>query len=156
MYTNEVCSDPIRGRSGCFYDMMQVFGILFVYIVTASFSLYWASNLCMLIPTIFLCTFYWMPESPLCLVKQRRQLEAIDSIRSSLSYLCGTEEVWFYKLIKSEIFFSRWFHGEDCDVEKQLARINMALLEGKENELYYNDEPSYYWTSTLQFFRGLR
>lgn len=81
MYSNEVCSDVIRGRSGAFYDMMQVFGILFVYSVSAVTTLYWSSVVCLTIPVIFLCVFYWMPESPLFLVKSGRQTEAIESIR---------------------------------------------------------------------------
>ncbi len=81
MYSNEVCSDLIRGRSGAFYDMMQVLGILYVYIMTATNNLYWASILCMLVPMVFLCAFYWMPESPLYLIKHGHKAEAVKCIR---------------------------------------------------------------------------
>lgn len=81
MYNNEICCDVIRGRSGVFYDMMQVFGILYVYSVNAITTLFWGTMFCILLPIIFLVTFCWMPESPLYLISHGRRKEAIEVIR---------------------------------------------------------------------------
>lgn len=87
MYSNEICCDVIRGRSGVFYDMMQVFGISFVYSVSAVTTLFWSSVICLCIPVVFLCIFYWMPESPLHSIKTGNKAEAIESIRYLLSVI---------------------------------------------------------------------
>lgn len=81
MYTNEICCDVIRGRSGVLYDMMQVLGILFVYSASAVTTLYWTSIICMTVPICFLGVFYWMPESPLFLIKSGKQAEAVEALR---------------------------------------------------------------------------
>ncbi|XP_065212246.1 facilitated trehalose transporter Tret1-2 homolog [Planococcus citri] len=128
MYSNEICSDKIRGQSGSFYDLMQVFGILFVYSVSAITTLFWSSMICLMVPVCFVCVFYWMPESPLHLIKNGYKTEAIKSIR--------------------------WLHGEHCDVEKELTKIYLALLEGKECEVEDDEELSYL-VSIRKFYNSL-
>lgn len=71
-------------------------------------------------------------------------------------HLDGIKGGWFMSSSNLKFLCDRWFHGENCDIEKHLNRINLALLEGKENDLYYDDEPSHYWASIRQFFQSLR
>lgn len=159
MYSNEVCSDPIRGRSGSFYDMMQVFGILFVYVMTATNNLYWASIYCMCIPIIFLCLFYAMPESPLHLVRLGRRDEAIECIRYARKCQYGTNirsYLYFSRNLHENIFY-RWLHGEDCDIEKELTRRDLALLEGRcNNENKETHDSAYYVDVVRKFFNTIR
>lgn len=131
MYSNEICCDVIRGRSGVFYDMMQVFGILYVYSVNAVTTLFWGTMFCILIPVVFLLTFIWMPESPVYLISHGRTQEAVDCIR--------------------------WLHGEFCDVDKHVARIQLSLLEGKQCDFGEKlcNEPFYSSLSIRKFISRL-
>lgn len=108
IYNNEVCSDRVRGRIGIFYDLMQCVGIIWVYVFGAFASLYWCTLACLTIPIIFFVTFVWMPESPTYLYKENRKADAVRSIK--------------------------WLHGEECDVEHELTRIRLALLEGRDDQ----------------------
>ncbi len=56
----------------------------------------------------------------------------------------------------SQFFFFRWFHGEHCDLEEQLSRRYLALLEGKEDDLEESHDSSYYVGSVRRFFSTMR
>ncbi|XP_065212241.1 facilitated trehalose transporter Tret1-like [Planococcus citri] len=145
IYNNEICNDNIRGRVGIFYDLMQCVGLVWVYSFGAFSNLFWVTVMCLVVPVVFIFTFILMPESPLYLIRIGREEEAIKSIK--------------------------WLHGDDCNVDLELARINQALSEGKstdlDDSLKENTDPNTdidcengtfccpFWEIISNFYKGL-
>lgn len=132
IYNNEVCKDSIRGRIGIFYDLMQCFGVLYVYGFGAIFDLYWTTVLCLLVPVVFVVTFMWMPESPTYLIRNGHREDAIKAIK--------------------------WLHGANCNMDKELMRIHLALQEGQKNKGHKGATSESRWSlisSSKKFYNGL-
>lgn len=81
LYNNEIAEDRVRGNVGVYLDLLLCVGILWSYVVGAISSYYWLSFSCLMIPVVFLFTFYWMPESPVHLLAQGRAEDAEMSLR---------------------------------------------------------------------------
>lgn len=71
MYTGEIAQKDIRGTLGSFFQLMITIGILFVYGIGAGLNVFWMSVVCGIIPIVFGVIFFFMPESPTYLVRNR-------------------------------------------------------------------------------------
>lgn len=85
MYIGEISSDDCRGALGSFMQVGIVTGILFVYCVGPYVSFVAFQYICLVIPIVFMATFYFMPDSPHFYVSKGRKQDAI----KSLKYLRG-------------------------------------------------------------------
>ena len=112
-YTAEIAQKEIRGTLSCFMELLQVSGILFAFIVGAGTSVFWLSVIGGILPLIFGCIFYFMPESPTFLINE------------------GKDE-------KAVIAFKR-LRGEDYDPSEEVEELKADLLEESNNNLSFMD-----------------
>lgn len=87
LYSSEISQKEIRGALGSFTQMMISFGILFTAIISKYMKIVDFTIVLAVIPIIFAVTFYFMPESPIYLLKHHREQEA----RRSLERLRGNK-----------------------------------------------------------------
>jgi MFS family permease len=85
MYIGEISSDDCRGALGSFMQVGIVAGILYVYCIGPYVSFIAFQYICLIIPIVFVVTFYFMPESPAFYISKGRKSDAI----KSLKYLRG-------------------------------------------------------------------
>lgn len=76
-YSAEIAEKEIRGIVGTFFQVLINVGILFVYIVGAFVTVFWTNIICAIIPLAFGLIFFFMPESPVYLVAQKRNDDAV-------------------------------------------------------------------------------
>lgn len=80
-YSAEIAEKEIRGTIGSFFQLLLISGILFVYLIGSLMTVFWTNVICGIIPLLFGLTFMFMPESPVYLVIQKREVEAIKSYK---------------------------------------------------------------------------
>lgn len=85
MYIGEIASDDCRGALGSFMQLFIVTGILYVYVVGPYTSFVVLQYLCLIIPIVFIATFYFMPDTPAFYISKGRRADAI----KALKYLRG-------------------------------------------------------------------
>jgi MFS family permease len=102
-YAAEISEKEIRGTVGSFCVLLINAGILFVYIIGATMTVFWMNVVCMILPAVFGFIFFFMPESPVFLVAQNRDEEAIKA----------------YK----------WLRGEHYDPQDEMEELKRELEE---------------------------
>ena len=102
-YSSEIAEKEIRGIIGTFCVSMINVGILFVYIIGAFASVFWTSIACLIIPVIFGLVFFFMPESPVYLVAENRDEDAIKSFK--------------------------WLRGNNYNPQNEIAELKFEILE---------------------------
>lgn len=80
-YSAEIAEKAIRGSIGTFFELLVNAGILFVYLIGPLISVFWMNIVCAMWPLIFGVIFYFMPESPVYLIIENREDEAIASLK---------------------------------------------------------------------------
>lgn len=80
-YSAEISEKQIRGIVGTFFQLLVNVGILFVYVVGAFVSVFWTSIISAIIPLLFGVIFFLMPESPVYLIFEKREDEAVKSYK---------------------------------------------------------------------------
>lgn len=80
MYIGEISSDDCRGALGSFMQIGIVAGILYVYCIGPYVSFIAYQYLCLIIPILFVVTFYFMPDSPHFYISKGRKADAIKSL----------------------------------------------------------------------------
>ncbi|XP_022900739.1 facilitated trehalose transporter Tret1-like [Onthophagus taurus] len=107
MYIGEISQASIRGSLGSFFQMFICAGILSSYLLGAFLNWFWMSFVLASFPFIFAACFYFMPETPVYLVKQ--------------GLMGRAEEVLKY------------FRGEQYkNAERELLEINSYIKESQE------------------------
>lgn len=101
MYIGEIAESSIRGALGSFFQMFLCIGILFTYFLGALVAWKSLSMLLAVVPIAFLVFFYFMPETPIFLLKKNLTSEA----ESTLKY----------------------FRGQSYDVELELKQMQRDL-----------------------------
>lgn len=81
LYVSEIVEDDVRGRLGAFVVLLRSIGILLAYVMGACFSYKRFEEVAIAFPIAFLVFFYWMPESPVHLLRQGRDEEALEALR---------------------------------------------------------------------------
>lgn len=85
MYIGEISSDDCRGALGSFMQIGIVIGILYVYCIGPYVSFVAFQYICLIIPLLFIATFYFMPDSPHFYISKGRKADAM----KALMYLRG-------------------------------------------------------------------
>jgi MFS family permease len=113
-YSAEIAEKEIRGTIGSLFQLLMVTGVLFVYIVGPFMSVFWTNIVCALIPLIFGAVFFMMPESPVYLIIENREEEAIKS----------------YK----------WLRGSAYDPQQEIHELKQILAESENSNVSLKDE----------------
>jgi MFS family permease len=108
-YSAEIAEKEIRGVVGTFFQLLIITGILFSYIVGAFAPIFITSIVCGIVPLIFGAIFFFMPESPVYLIIEKRDSDAVKS----------------YK----------WLRGSAYDPQQEIDELKQDLLEGDNNKV---------------------
>jgi SP family facilitated glucose transporter-like MFS transporter 8 len=104
IYVGEISEDCIRGTLASYLAIFANAGVLFSYVV-GSYTLYHDfAIICLSIPVIFAATFFWMPETPVYLLRRG----ALKQAKGSLAWLRG---------------------GRGRDLEEELSKMSLSLKE---------------------------
>lgn len=101
MFVSEIAEISIRGALGAFFQLHLTVGILFVYLVGAFTHWITLSILCAIFPVLLIVSMFFVPESPVYLVKKERRNEAGVSLK--------------------------WFWGPNADTKSALQTIQSDL-----------------------------
>ncbi|KAJ4426148.1 hypothetical protein ANN_26957 [Periplaneta americana] len=80
MYVGEISEDSIRGALGTLRAALGLVAFIFMYAVGPVISIKYMATICVFMPIVFAIAYYWMPESPLYLMKNGRSQEAMKSL----------------------------------------------------------------------------
>lgn len=70
MFISEIAETSLRGALGAFFQLFLTVGILFVYVVGALVDWVTLSWACTIFPILLIVTVFFIPDSPIFLVKQ--------------------------------------------------------------------------------------
>ncbi|XP_068085312.1 facilitated trehalose transporter Tret1-like [Anabrus simplex] len=101
LYVVEIADTNIRGMLGSLYILHYNGAIAFAYILGAFISYHNMLYVGVSFPLIFLCLFFWLPETPKYLLRNGRLEEATKSLR--------------------------WFRGDDHDVKGEIESIMESM-----------------------------
>ncbi|CAG2057600.1 unnamed protein product [Timema podura] len=76
LYVSEMADDNIRGTLGTYMMLFTNAGVVFSYLVGFYSSYLIFSCVCLIMPVAFLVGFFFLPESPVYLLKQGKYYEA--------------------------------------------------------------------------------
>lgn len=107
-YSAEIAEKEIRGFVGTFFQLLIITGILFAYVIGAYLTVFVASIIGGIIPLVFGAIFIIMPESPVYLVIEKREEDALKS----------------YK----------WLRGSSYDPQGEVDELKAELLESEKNQ----------------------
>lgn len=93
---------------GTFFQLLIIFGILFAYIVGSFSSVFSTNIICGLVPLVFGAIFLCMPESPVFLMNDKREEEAIKSLK--------------------------WLRGSSYDPKSEIEDLKKDLTESEASE----------------------
>ncbi|XP_018333075.1 facilitated trehalose transporter Tret1-2 homolog isoform X2 [Agrilus planipennis] len=94
MYIGEIAEPSIRGTLGTFFQLFMCLGILATYVIGAFINWVGLSAILAMAPIIFASSLWFMPETPIFLVKIRD----LKGAEESLKYLRGA-----YANVRSEL-----------------------------------------------------
>ncbi|KAK7869839.1 hypothetical protein R5R35_008056 [Gryllus longicercus] len=81
LYVAETVEDAIRGRLGAFVTLMRNVGILLTYLLGTFLTYKQFEYVSIIPPVLFVVSWYWMPESPMFLLRQNKVAEAEKALR---------------------------------------------------------------------------
>ncbi|KAB0794305.1 hypothetical protein PPYR_11144 [Photinus pyralis] len=81
MYIGEIAEVSVRGRLGSFFQMCLCFGIFLTYLVGALLPWVGLSWVLLAIPILFAIAMYFLPDTPVYLIKCGRVTDADKSLR---------------------------------------------------------------------------
>ncbi|PSN52620.1 Facilitated trehalose transporter Tret1 [Blattella germanica] len=106
IYISEMAEDSIRGALGSLLLMTLNSAILFGYVIGAFESYFAYAYIAIVFPLVYLCLFFWLPETPMYLINANETVKAKQSLR--------------------------WFRGGDEDVvQEEFAKMTYLLKERK-------------------------
>lgn len=108
-YSAEIAEKEVRGTIASFVQLLNITGILFVYLIGPYMSVFWTNIVCGIIPLVFALIFFFMPESPVYLVIENREEEAIKS----------------YK----------WLRGSAYNPHTEIEELKKQLLDDKKHQI---------------------
>jgi SP family facilitated glucose transporter-like MFS transporter 8 len=107
IYVGEISEDCIRGTLASYLAVFSNTGVLFSYVI-GSYTLYHDfAIICLSVPVVFAVTFFWMPETPVYLMRKGEVKQA----KRSLKWLRG---------------------GKGKHLEEELCKMSLALKELQE------------------------
>ncbi|KOC68302.1 Facilitated trehalose transporter Tret1 [Habropoda laboriosa] len=102
-YISEIAEVSTRGTLGALFQLFLTLGIFLAFVLGSVLNYTTFAIVCAGIIVAFLATFYWMPESPVWLVTQRRKQDATVALAA--------------------------FRGQDYDPNQELNEMQRALDE---------------------------
>lgn len=108
-YSAEIAEKEIRGVVGTFFQVLIITGILFTYIVGAFVDVFALNVICATVPLIFGAIFCFMPESPVYLVIEKRDEDAIRSFK--------------------------WLRGSSYDPQGEIDALKAELAESESRQV---------------------
>ncbi|CAH1713038.1 unnamed protein product [Aphis gossypii] len=81
-YTSEIANKEIRGTLGTYFQLQVFSGILFTYVLGSYLDLFGLSIACAIVPVVYLCLMFLVPESPIFYLSKGNIAQA----RLSLKY----------------------------------------------------------------------
>ncbi|CRL00581.1 CLUMA_CG013841, isoform A [Clunio marinus] len=81
MYIGEISSTDCRGSLGSLMQIGIVVGILYVYSIGPYVGYIAFQFFCLIIPIVFVVTFYFMPDSPHFYISKGRKEDALNSLK---------------------------------------------------------------------------
>lgn len=112
-YSSEISEKEIRGVVGTFFQVLINGGILFVYVIGAFLNVFWMSVICGIVPLVFGLIFFFMPESPVYLVTEKRQDDAVQA----------------YK----------WLRGKNYDPQVEIEELVKEVEENEANKVSFKE-----------------
>ncbi|XP_047120537.1 facilitated trehalose transporter Tret1-2 homolog [Schistocerca piceifrons] len=103
-YISEAAQEHVRGSLGTFFALMFNAGVLVAYIVGAVAPYRIVCAGAVVLPALYLCSFFFLPESPQYLLSKGRSEEAAESLR--------------------------WFRAAGHDVDAELKALQSTLSSG--------------------------
>ena len=88
MYIGEISTDDSRGALGSFMQLFIVVGILYVNCVGPYNTYVMTQWICLIVPVVFLVTFWFMPESPYYYIGKGNR----EAATKSLAFLRGKSQ----------------------------------------------------------------
>ncbi|XP_067009742.1 facilitated trehalose transporter Tret1 [Anabrus simplex] len=101
MYVRDIAEDNIRGSLSSQIVLFGNLGLLVAYTLGTVFSYELVSIISVPIPCIFLAVFYFLPETPIYLLRKEKQAEVEKSLR--------------------------WLRGKDADMDQELEKVKGVL-----------------------------
>ncbi|XP_053972758.1 facilitated trehalose transporter Tret1-2 homolog [Hylaeus volcanicus] len=80
-YISEISEVSTRGTLGALFQLFLTVGIFVTFVLGSVLTYSALAIFCALIIVAFLATFYWMPESPVWLVGEKRKQDAIAAMK---------------------------------------------------------------------------
>ncbi|KAJ4426138.1 facilitated trehalose transporter Tret1-like [Periplaneta americana] len=80
MYVGEIAEDSIRGALGALRTPIGNVAFIFYCGIAPYMTIRDMGIICLILPLVFVFGFYWLPESPLYLVRRQKHLEAMNSL----------------------------------------------------------------------------
>lgn len=74
MFISEIAETSLRGALGAFFQLFLTVGILFVYVVGSLVDWVTLSWICAIFPILLIVSVFFIPDSPIFLVKQVNDL----------------------------------------------------------------------------------
>ncbi|XP_050422767.1 facilitated trehalose transporter Tret1-2 homolog [Adelges cooleyi] len=101
MFVGEVSDEHTNAALGSLFILMYNLGVLYVYVCGTCFGYTSLNSACLVVSVVFMVVWYTIPESPTCLVRKNKPVEARDSLK--------------------------WFRGTDTDkeVEEELDSLTV-------------------------------
>lgn len=112
-YSSEISEKEIRGITGTFLQVLVNVGILTVYVVGAYMTVFWTSIISAIIPIVFGLVFFIMPESPVYLVTEKREADAVHA----------------YK----------WLRGSQYNPQAEIDELKAEVEENERNQVSYRE-----------------
>ncbi|XP_025209206.1 facilitated trehalose transporter Tret1-2 homolog [Melanaphis sacchari] len=81
-FTSEIANKEIRGTLGTYFQLQVFSGILFTYVLGSYLNLFGLSIACAMVPVVYLCLMFLVPESPIFYLLKGNIVDA----RLSLKY----------------------------------------------------------------------
>uniref|UniRef100_A0A8D9AD07 Facilitated trehalose transporter Tret1 n=1 Tax=Cacopsylla melanoneura TaxID=428564 RepID=A0A8D9AD07_9HEMI len=96
MYIGEISEIHLRGKLASLYMLFANIGVLFVYVMGSFVSFRALNWMCLSVSVLFLCCFFFLPESPVCLLKMNKQEQA----RQCVIWYRGKDETYVNSELK--------------------------------------------------------
>lgn len=136
MYIGEISSDDCRGALGSFMQLGIVIGILYVYCIGPFVSFITYQYLCLVIPIVFIITFYFMPDSPHFYILKGRKSDAM----KSLKFLRGKSEEGVQEeldLIQASVEESMKNKGSVADIFNNSGNVKGLKIFWKIRKMFH-------------------
>ncbi|KAG5675605.1 hypothetical protein PVAND_005497 [Polypedilum vanderplanki] len=91
MFISEIAETSLRGALGAFFQLFLTVGILFVYVIGSVVNWVQLSMISAIFPILLIVFVFFLPDSPIYLVKQGQRQEAGAALKKFWGRQCDTQ-----------------------------------------------------------------